>query len=505
MAITVTKEPKSTVSGVENRWNAVAVPVVAEVETNLFPQNTQTTTYNITSVTDDGGFARLNFSGGPALLRGYIRVTQTSKYNGIYQVDNLVAGTSVTIPVVFDGTTSIGKLQLYYRNLRLNITVFSGFDINNELGINLQGFTRLPTLSVVPDPTNKAVIDASKILQTLFSPAERVYVDGNPGNRWRQFYLTVQEEWDSYTVADGEGRTTGVAVNIGTEAAPYSVVNAAAQFGTAFQGSHQQYVCLGDDDGVDFSVANHGKFMTMFPEVTRWEGWPMELSIVVDESIGASLAVVGETEIQLVSGGEKKSVDLTTTVERWGIRSYYDDGAAAWNYGATIHWETRDSLIRISELLALKQGDLNCVRYPYFLKWLNPAGGWDQWLFGAAKDKNLRRNRDDRFRSAPFYKPTGGDGAWETGGAISQVARRDGEIRYTVRSQYVTQAEKEAIAWVLLSPVVINVQQTATPGTYIEREVVVDTASVRLFNDRDNLFEIEFEVIESAPLITQPQ
>lgn len=129
----------------------------------------------------------------------------------------------------------------------------------------------------------------------------------------------------------------------------------------------------------------------------------------------------------------------------------------------------------------------DCANQCLKLTWLTNLGGFDEWVFTAQKDHivEIREAIETKKNILPQWPKSYG----ATADTIRKQTSRVSNKSYTVRSQFLTEDEADAIAYIKSSVLVqiINSRQD-------KRTVIVDTDSFVKRKDGDKTFEIAFNI-----------
>ena len=156
-------------------------------------------------------------------------------------------------------------------------------------------------------------------------------------------------------------------------------------------------------------------------------------------------------------------------------------GTAAWQLYST----TVDDGI-VSETKEFKI-DCGCAQQEIRLCWLNNLGGFDYWAFTGQKDHivEIQEALTTKKNILPQWPKSYGSQA----DTIRKQTLRVSNKAYTVRSQFLTEAEADAISYIK-SSVLVQIINSRTD----RRTVIVDTDSFVKRKDGDNTFEIAFNI-----------
>jgi len=131
--------------------------------------------------------------------------------------------------------------------------------------------------------------------------------------------------------------------------------------------------------------------------------------------------------------------------------------------------------------------DCYCSENALTVTWLNYLGGFDYWRFTANKDKNIEIRESAEVKKNFFKNWPQSYGTFAD--TIRKQTYRDSNYAYTVRSQNLTQAQVDALAFIKTSPLVQIINSRTD-----RRTVIVDTDSFRIYTDRDDIFTITFNI-----------
>jgi hypothetical protein len=143
-------------------------------------------------------------------------------------------------------------------------------------------------------------------------------------------------------------------------------------------------------------------------------------------------------------------------------------------------------MANISEVKTLKI-DCLCSAQEVTLVWLNNLGGFDYWKFTAQKDLlvEIRETGETKKNIFPTWPQSYGTNA----DTIRRQTFRESNKAYTIRSQFTTQAEMDALAFIK-SSVLVKIQYSR----YSRRTVIVDTDSFLIRSEGQDVFTIVFNV-----------
>lgn len=138
----------------------------------------------------------------------------------------------------------------------------------------------------------------------------------------------------------------------------------------------------------------------------------------------------------------------------------------------------------------------DCYKDFIYLTWKNALGGFDYWLFTGYKDHNVNV-LETQEKTKNIYP--GWDRSWnEFADSITQETSRTSRKEFVIRSQYVTESQKDYISGIKTSHLV---QQLSSK--YDRRTMIVDAESFTVKNDGDKTYSIEFSIRFTNDIATQ--
>jgi len=183
-----------------SRWKCAWLPILWEIQSDLFPTNSVDVALIITSVADNGeGLAEFTCTANHLLSRfDWVNVTSSTvaDYEGIEQIVEVSAGNIFTLNIPFNGTAT-GSAIKYYNNYHALIEVYGGLPSGHEFEAQDPSLLTT-TVKIFFDSNNIAVVDLSRIAQTLinniFSPD--IISFPNVLNFWNQTEILLKESFD---------------------------------------------------------------------------------------------------------------------------------------------------------------------------------------------------------------------------------------------------------------------------------------------------------------------
>lgn len=155
----------------------------------------------------------------------------------------------------------------------------------------------------------------------------------------------------------------------------------------------------------------------------------------------------------------------------------------------TVHLLDVEVYITDDEISETKQFliDCNCGNQELRLTWLNNLGGFDYWAFTGKKDDIVEIQ--EAMTTKKNILPTWPKSYGEDADTIRKQTLRVSNKAYTVRSQFVTEEQIDALAYIK-SSVLVQIINSRTD----RRTVIVDTDSFVIRKDGDKTHEIAFNI-----------
>lgn len=138
----------------------------------------------------------------------------------------------------------------------------------------------------------------------------------------------------------------------------------------------------------------------------------------------------------------------------------------------------------------------NCFNHNVHLGWLNYLGGFDYWSFQSGKDHLVDIGETTEANKNILTNWPNSYGAYAD--TLRYETSRQSSTQLRVRSQYVTEAQIDAIKYIKTSPLVQIINSADD-----RRTVLVDTDSFTVKRDEDKLYSIEFTVTYTDPIPSQ--
>lgn len=124
---------------------------------------------------------------------------------------------------------------------------------------------------------------------------------------------------------------------------------------------------------------------------------------------------------------------------------------------------------------------------PLMLRWLNPLGGYDQWLFSKTQQYDADVTSMENFQQVVDYL--------EEANANVNALKKDGNIIITLGAEDLTLDEVNGLRTILSSPKVYVISGEPTTNDFVRLTVLVKTGSFRLYDTEDTKHKIEFQIV----------
>lgn len=320
-------------------------------------------------------------------------------------------------------------------------------------------------------------------------------VNATDGNKSVEFYIKYAEKWDSSAESETDD-----------SANTYYATYSALQIQDAYAGNMAAYVLMSED-----YLAS--KFLTMFEKPAYWPGYPWDIAFILDKNVdsllgGSPLQVLAKTEhvkdvngstIQteiillddtsgfihrlMLEGGYPSNgatINLFVGIEDGSdLGLYVDPGYVAPGYVGSGTPES-DSSNRLTELKVI---DVKSVcDNPVYLKWINPLGGYDQWLFDRKQVYDLKTEASDLFTNVIDN--------WETAEEVHEYIRKTGAQAVTLGANNLTTQQVDGIKWIYTSPKVYEMQTDNSRLT-----VLVAPGTFKIKDTSKDRHDIEFTIL----------
>jgi hypothetical protein len=202
-------------SDLTHGWSCVHLPIVYQLESNLWPVNSSDTARTVSSFTDANGYVNLNLSGalkGTVQDLDYVKISGAADddLNGVFQITDAVSTSDITINLAYDSGYSFAgaTVQYYYNNYHVRVKVFGGLAEDHAWEFQ-KPFVELAELKLTPDSNNQIIFSVHEILKSQINTRNNLLLNTLPLNLdfFTSFYISYAE---SYDTSDGSEVTTTV-------------------------------------------------------------------------------------------------------------------------------------------------------------------------------------------------------------------------------------------------------------------------------------------------------
>lgn len=134
-----------------------------------------------------------------------------------------------------------------------------------------------------------------------------------------------------------------------------------------------------------------------------------------------------------------------------------------------------------------------------YITWLNYLGGYDYWLFTAQKlfSVDIIESKTQEVNIYNNWPKSYGEFA----DSMTKQSVRKSKNMVKVTSQFLTKDQADALAWIVSSPLV-QILSTSNSVT-TARTVIVDSSTLKKYQDRDNLYTVSFNITYTDELPAQ--
>lgn len=371
------------VSILNHGWQGVHLPIVYELESDIYPTNTGEEAYTpieVVSQSDDGGYTRLELNAAlidPTEL-AKIQIVGFGGSTNVFQIITVYQPWSITIDLPYLASNVFTDLQIvkYYDNYAINVRVYAGVSYTHRWA-SVKPFELATTLRFIPDADNRVKFSIAEVLRAYIKTRNNLTLDTLPNNLdfCTAFYIQYFESYDS---SDGEEVTT-LEGDVTTDDFTGYAVNAAMPFKGESINHLSDYI----NEDVFYAqwltlqsrpMAVVGKFFDL-SFINRFEG--IDITVTVFK---AANDVVTETEVITIEnpgyGVIRVPLTISTGFDEYCLQASTAGGASSGGVS---------SAMAIDALSA----------------WLNRTGSGVDWTTGANPSVSLASQFSDVLYS-PF-------------------------------------------------------------------------------------------------------
>lgn len=238
------------ISLLNHGWQCVHLPIVYELESDIYPNNIAEEEYTpntVVSFEDFNGNVKLNLSTAIANLEelNYIELVGTGDLAGSYQILSVEQPWSIVINLAYDAGLSFSGYQVvnFYNNYNINVEVWAGLQSTHRWE-SRKPYELAATLKFIPDSEGKVMFSVHEILKGYIETRNNLTLDTLPNNLDFHvgFYIKYYE---SYDLSDGETIATESG-EVTTDTFEGHAINAMLPFKSFNSGHLSEYVDAGD-------------------------------------------------------------------------------------------------------------------------------------------------------------------------------------------------------------------------------------------------------------------
>jgi hypothetical protein len=197
------------ISELNHGWQCVHLPIVYELQSDIWPNNVAEEEYNpnvVDSFENSNGYVQLNLDhalSDPTAL-SYIELVGDGALEGKYQIIEVVQPWSVVINLAYDSAYDFSGYTIvrYYNNYHINVEVWSGLETGHRWEA-LKPFELAATLKFIPDSEGNVKFSIHDILKGYIQTRNNLTLETLPNNIdfHTSFYIKYYESYDE---SDGE-------------------------------------------------------------------------------------------------------------------------------------------------------------------------------------------------------------------------------------------------------------------------------------------------------------
>lgn len=289
------------ISELDHGFQSVHLPIVYELESDLYPNNTIEESYTnrvVSFAADSNGYTGIQASTDFLNISDldYIEFIGDGPLAGVYQILEVVDNDEIIIDLAWDADNVFSgyELRKYYNNYFITVDVYGGLESSHRWAAD-KPFELLATLKLIPDSNNRVKFSINEILKGQITTRNNLTLDQLPNNLdfYTQFYIEYAEVYD---VSDGVD-ITSVAQDSVDDSVNFigDAINSKYEFKSLNQSFASEYV---DSENVlarwlttqDRPIAVVGYFFDL-SFINQYEG--NDIKIIIFKSY---LGVVSETE-----------------------------------------------------------------------------------------------------------------------------------------------------------------------------------------------------------------
>jgi hypothetical protein len=482
-------------------WNCVHLPMVYTFKSDTWPINGVDTSRTITTFTNWNGYTYLvlngdiKSSGTASTLENVILSGVTgvggADITGVYRIVQWFSDTNIVIDLAYDAgnVLSAGTCQYYYLNYNAKVKIYAGLS-GSHYWAGQKPYELITTERVVFNSSGIGTLNVADFVKSKIEVfSNDLQEDTLPNNldSWCRVYISIAESYDDsdgYLIEEYTGSYTDDTTEV-------YAVNASQPFKTRSSGTLDDYV-----SGVTSLTLQ--EFLTPFSRPTLFAGYYFTLSFIKNSGqTGDYLKIDRYTDGALNSSSRETFTDMDEGVYKLelaqtGSEDRIDVTVYSIDYGYDL---------QLSETITIDVVD-DCDQFRttnLYFTWKNYLGGQDFWLFTAQKlfSVDVTESKTNEINIHNQWPKSYGEFA----DSITRQSSRKSKNIVRVSSQYLTKEQMDGLAWIVSSPLVQILSTSG--GVTTARTVIVDTSTLKKYQDRDNLYSISFNITYTDELPVQ--
>lgn len=490
-------------------WNAVHLPIIYKLKSDIWPTNSADTARSITTFSNYNGYTYIVASGdikatGTAsnleqvILSGCTNAGVS--IDGIYKIVQWFSDTNFVINLAYSGSNvlSSGTVQYYYLNYCARVRIYAGL-ASDHYWTNSKPYTLITEQRLVPDSSGIMTLNVSDFVKDQIGIMENnMQKDQLPNDldAFCRVYISVAESYD-----DSDGYTvTEYVSSYADYTTEIYAVNAALQFQNRSSGFMDEYVSGG-------TSLTTQRFLTPFTRPTLFSGYYFDVAYINPDAFAGNQMKIdryskGSTgNYTLISSAYTSQTDYDQGVYRQSLtRSGSED-----RIDVTLYSNSYGYALQISDTLTIDvlapciQNGITAL----YLTWKNYLGGQDYWLFTAKKEFYIDVEKSETQETNIYTSWEKGFGEFSPSMRKQTIRTSRGKVKVT--SQNVTKDQLDNLAYIVTSPLV-QIVTTTTVGsqtTVTLRTVIIEAASLRKYQEKDKIFNISFNISYTDQIMVQ--
>ncbi len=480
-------------------WSCVHLPIQYTLQTDLFP-NEADTSRSVIAFANDNGLIKLTVSTtSPWNELDWITVSDSSvdELDGNFQIITKHSTTEFTInapyslafgvPYVYQNAVVVK----YYNALLIVIRVYAGLPASH-IWEGLKPYELITELKVPPSPSGTVAFNVAEIVKEKLSISyNRPNYDSVPYDldRFAAFYITYAEEYDSSDGVEVSRSTTAFTTDPFTGYAADSKL----AFKNRYSGYLSEYV---------YASGYPAKFLSDGTP-TLWRGHYFDISCIFlppadVDLLRTNLTAYDEAGNDLSGTGSLGNADIVLPANEPSqgvIRKQIElDDTFYETYTSASYLILRLSVTGTlgGETIFTESKRINLVStceesYYVYLTWKNHLGGFNYWLFTSNKDHNV--NVLDSKESDRNYFTEWAESYGEFADTIREETFRSSVNELTLRAENLSDADIDFLSGIKVSSMVQIVV-----SKYDKRTVITDASSFKKRTDNDKISSLEFTI-----------